>query len=279
HHLRTIGVEHGGFIGRVFVTGAEIHQPATRAGLKVLAHLLAILCAPLARYDTDYQPMLGVQRDMIPIVALLGRARVLGAAVLFFLAHKGPLSAELPSARLRGNLPLTRHAGPGHARPPARRSVPPSRGLLPPGDRSYAPHSPRRYGRALTPPSPPASAPERGASLSVRRSGHDRGSNRAAPSACLCHSAYTPSDSPCPVCRRRCRPHSGSKIGRARPWLVLPNFSLLGPYPPCPGSVRADISLVFNHNRPPTKSTNTIETVGLPIGVAQSDTIYRDVSL
>jgi len=27
------------------------------------------------------------------------------------------------------------------------------------------------------------------------------------------------------------------------------------------------------------KSTNTIETVGLPIGVAQSDTIYRDVYL
>ena len=27
------------------------------------------------------------------------------------------------------------------------------------------------------------------------------------------------------------------------------------------------------------KSTNTIETVGLPIGVDQSDTIYRDVYL
>ena len=144
HHLRTRGVEQGGFRGRVFVTGAEIPQPATRAGLKVLAHLLAILCAPLARYDPDYHPMLGAQRDMSPIVARLGIGRVLRVAVLFFLAHKGPLVAELPCARLRGKLPLTRPAGPGQARPPARRSVPPARGLLPPGDRAYAPPSPRR---------------------------------------------------------------------------------------------------------------------------------------
>src|SRR5712692_2052944 len=228
HHRRAIGVENRGFVGGVCGSREEIQRPATRAGLEVLDHLLDVLRAPLAGHDTDDQPVRGIQRDMIPIVALLGVGGLLGITRLFFLAHEGPLFVALYRARLRGKPRPTRRAGRGRACPPARRSAPPSRGSLPRGAQSCAPHSPRRYGRVLTLPSPPATVPERGVCLCVRRSGHDNGGSRAAAGACPGRSAYTPSDSTRPVCRRRRRPYSGSKIGRDPPWSVLPNLSLLG---------------------------------------------------
>ncbi len=96
--LRSAGVDRPGTRSLVI----EGQQPAARALRAVLDHLLDVLRRPLAWPPAPYQPGLGSQRYLIPIVALPGVGRIRRLTGLRFVPDKGPLVGALPRARPRG---------------------------------------------------------------------------------------------------------------------------------------------------------------------------------
>src|SRR3989475_5234674 len=251
HDLGAIGVEDGGFIGGIFVTGEEIQRPASRALLEGLHPLLDVLCRPLTRHHADHPAVLGLQGHVRPMLPLLGIGGVLRIAGLFFLAHAGPFFVELHLACLGGKTRPTLHAGLGHGGQLKSSTALRSRGSLPRAGRSCAPRSPPQYGPARLPPLPRGGEPERGGSPCAQKSARGTCGSIAAAGACPCRSAYTTSDRLRSVYRRRRRLHSDSKSGRDRPWLTLYLLRFFGGHLFASGSVMADIVFGFNHNRPP----------------------------
>src|SRR3954469_14891848 len=86
--------------------------------MHLLHHLLAVLRRTLAGHHRQQQPMLGIDRRVVPAVPFVVVAGVVGVTVLLLLGDEVPLLVELDLTGQRGKNPRARRGGlwPGRRR-------------------------------------------------------------------------------------------------------------------------------------------------------------------
>src|ERR1051325_7705662 len=79
--------------------------------MDLLDYLLAVLRRAFAGHHGQQQAVLRVDRRVVPVVAQVVVARVVGVTVLLLLADEVPLLVELDLPGARGKKPRTRRGG------------------------------------------------------------------------------------------------------------------------------------------------------------------------
>jgi hypothetical protein len=136
----------------------QIHNTIAGPFLKIDHQLLHIFGRAFARYNTDYQSVLGVISYMVPIVSLLLVGLLIIITVFFFLSHKGPFLIELNFSGLWGKTLPTHHARIWRAFRPSGYTASPCRDAPRQGGRSCAHHNLQKYGLTQRPFFPLATA-------------------------------------------------------------------------------------------------------------------------
>src|SRR4051794_9203366 len=116
------GVQDGLPVRGVLVGRDQPRHPAPQPVLHVRDQFPDLLGRPLAGDGTQHQPVLGVERHVVPVVAPAGVGRVSRVDVLLLLADERPLLVELQLAGPGGKRRPTRRATPWRGRPPAGRT-------------------------------------------------------------------------------------------------------------------------------------------------------------
>ncbi len=158
-------------VRRVVVAGHQVHQPTAGAAAKLSNENLRVLDGPGPWYHRHDQAMLGVESDMVPVVALVVIVGVGAIALGFFLADEGPHLIELSLGRPGGKEPPGGPGDSGHDRRTAGYIGRPYLDRPGRAGRSGGPHTLRRDARRPTPPSPRGAEHRRVGCLFVRRSG------------------------------------------------------------------------------------------------------------
>ena len=102
-------------VGRVGVAGDQGRRVDGHAGGHLLDDGAGVLLGPGARDHGQDQPMLGVECDVIPVVAAVVVGRVVGVEVGLLLGDVGPLLIELDLAGRGGKRPRARRGRPRRA--------------------------------------------------------------------------------------------------------------------------------------------------------------------
>ena len=218
-----VGVQDRRLVGRVVVAGHQPHRSALGPATGVLDRRLGVLDRPGPGDRRDDQPVFGVQRHVIPRVALVVVDRVGAVAVGLLLGDEGPLLIELDLGRPGGRSPRVRRGGPWRAR---RRSGYSgrrcwgSRGRV---GRSAGRRTPRR--RVPGPPRPSrwGAGHRSGACPCARRIGPCRRGGGACVGPCRGRSDGARSGFRRPACRTRGGRNSGSRSGSD---LLPPDWSI-----------------------------------------------------
>ncbi len=97
------------FVRLVLVARYQSRTPEIQAPSRFLHQQFRIRFRSLAIDDLQNELVLGVQRDVIPVVAATQISRIVFVAVFLFLFHEVPLLVELNFLRVRGKKRPTRH--------------------------------------------------------------------------------------------------------------------------------------------------------------------------
>ena len=144
--VSAISLQNSLFIRLILIRCYQIHNTSTSSVLKIGHEFINIFSCAFARYNADYQPMLRVVSNVIPVITLMPVSRVLLTTMFFLLAYKGPFLVKLRLIGFGGKKLPTHHEAIWRVCRLQGYTVLPYLDVLPQDDWSYAHHNFRKYG-------------------------------------------------------------------------------------------------------------------------------------
>jgi len=168
-NVSSISLQNSLLIRFILIRCNQIHNTLAGSSLKISHKSINIFGCTFARYNADYQTMLRIVSNVIPVISLIPVSRVLLITMFFLLAYKGPFLVKLYLIGFGGKTLPVHHEATWRVFRRQGYNVLPYLDARLQGDWSYAHRSFRKYGLTERSFFPQAVAFQTAACLFVRK--------------------------------------------------------------------------------------------------------------